>query len=99
MAHGASFEQVVYKYFFRKQSLLIIVVCFFFVFCFKFAQSQTVYNWSTVKDNRSHLAASFTFFNLGLAIAGKSTHHTNGSYFICKKIFAEVNGLNNDNIQ
>ena len=32
MAHGASFEQVVDKYFFRKQSLLIIVMCFFFCF-------------------------------------------------------------------
>ena len=32
VAHGASFEQVVYKYFFRKQSLLINVVCVFLFF-------------------------------------------------------------------
>ena len=62
VAHGASFEQVVYKYFFRKQSLLIIVMCFFLFF--EFAQSLTVC-WSTVKDNRRHLAAWFTFFGLG----------------------------------
>ena len=95
VAHGASFEQVVYKYFFRKQSLLINVVCVFFFFFGVCAVPDRLLEHGKRKPQPSRSIVHVFWAWLSLV----RVHIIQTVHILFAKNICRVNGLNNDNIQ